>query len=185
MTTSPRASQNIASDAQIAAMVAKEKALLKKYGGWRTEGYLIETLEDFYLKEGYENWGWTVYRTCYSNEAEWQIYKDKFRELVLLPFKAYFDKNEAKERSKYLIFSFLEDRAQFENRTSSEMRAHYLQYLASGDAFKQRGISVATLERYNGGKITSEKCFEFFLIADAESIASVIDATKVSSEDFN
>ena len=162
--------------ARIEAFHVRDKAILKRHGGARNAGYRIETWQNSNLQDGYKTRGWPVYRTCYENEDDWEIFKSRFRQLLLSPMQYHFDDKEVEERSKYLSFPFWEDREFFENATTTKLRAHYREYLLTDAPLKTHGISPPDLRKRPAGLIQYITCYEFFLVADAASISSVVQA---------
>jgi hypothetical protein len=160
----------------------QEEALYKKHGRSQNPGYFIETLQDELLQIGFTNWGWTVYRTCYDNEDEWAIFKAEFERLLLLDMRRYFDEKEVQERGKYLKFPFWEDAAEFGNASTAKLREHFQTYLSSDRPLKDRNVAYPTLEQRSGTIFTSFEAYNFFLVADAASIASVVRARNTTRE---
>lgn len=155
--------------AKIEASIAYEKALKKKHGCEETglnPGYFIEENQDWYMKEGWKNWGWAIYRTCYDSEEDWAIFKSEFRRLLLYDMRDFFTIKEVECRSKYIEPLYEDDRKQFEAASKVQLRQHFRAYLASARLLLDQGVASPSYE----------PCHQFFLVADADSIASVVNA---------
>jgi hypothetical protein len=160
----------------------EDEALWNKHGRSPNPGWLIEMLQDSLQLEGFTSWGWKVYRTCYDNEDDWEIFKSEFKRFLWSDMRRHFDEVEAKEHMKYLNFPFWEDSTAFRNASTAQLRQHFHTYLASEQALKGCNIPRTTLERRTGWTFASLTAYEFFLVADAASIASVIKARNTTDE---
>lgn len=169
------------STASAAVAVAKaygnqDQASLARHGE-KHAGYHIETNQAWYSVHGHKTLGWPIYRTCYDGDDErWDTFKLKFRSLLLSAWQKYFPAEEAEERARFIDFPFWEDRARFGGASTAQLREHYKEYLNSSKPFKEQSLPVLTGEARQHFFDRWYVRYQFFLIADAAAIASVVDS---------
>lgn len=174
-TRTDASSRTLVTEAPVVDVVARDRAIRVRHGG-NTPGYQIETNQNWYLEHGHKTWGWPIYRTCYDDDEKWKVFQTKFNRILLQDMRYYFPAEEAEQRSKYLNFPTWENRAEFEGATTAQLRAHYLGYLQSDAPFEEQGL-VPGLGSKRDLFFRHTFCrYEYFLMADAASIASVVNA---------
>jgi hypothetical protein len=95
--------------------------------------------------------------------------------------RCYFPPEEVEERSKYLNFPIWVDQSRFEGASTAQLRTHYASYRASAAPSRELGLPNLLGKERQQFFWKSYGRYEWFLVADAAAINSIVGAPEKPS----
>ncbi|OBT50175.1 hypothetical protein VE04_10171 [Pseudogymnoascus sp. 24MN13] len=102
-------------------------------------------IEKYLQEDRHQTWGFVIYRCTYDSDDDW----NKFMELLRRRFRAALECYNRLDMMDSLSLTIIEDRSTFDDASTSFVREHFKQWVATAPNLEQgEGIGPGQSQRY-------------------------------------
>lgn len=121
-----------------------------------------DELERLLMSDGFQTWGFVIYRCTYKSDADWAKFMTLLREKTLRNLKGYNGLDLLNQFSPTVF-----DDPSFEGATAATLRAHFNQWAVTASEYEKS-------QQIKGPCVRSSR-YRFFVMVDQEALESVLN----------